>query len=54
MKKLKKQEMISIKGGATSINSAVLNAMMRTISVMFSMGQAIGSAVRRAVKGSYC
>ena len=51
---LKKEEMISVKGGAIDFSSALLNAMMRTVSVMFSMGQAVGSAIRRAINGNYC
>ena len=43
-----------IKGGASGISSAVLNALMRTVSVMFSVGQAVGSAIRRAVNKNYC
>lgn len=54
MKNLGKEEMICVKGGATGFSSALLNAMMRTVSVMFSIGQAVGSAIRRAVHGSYC
>ena len=53
MKKLKKEELIEIKGGA-GITSAMLNALMRTVSVMFSIGQAVGSAIKRATSGNYC
>lgn len=53
MNQLKKEEMLGIKGGA-GFTSAMLNALMRTVSVMFSVGQAVGSAIRRAVNGSYC
>jgi hypothetical protein len=53
MEQLKKEEMVLIKGGA-AISSAMINALMRTVSVMFSIGQAVGSAIRRAVNGSYC
>ena len=51
MTELKKEEMLQIKGG---FSSALLNAMMRTVSVMFNVGQAVGSAIRRAVSGRYC
>lgn len=54
MKQLNKIEMQKIRGGAASISSSMLNAIMRTVSVMFSVGQAVGSAIRRAVNGSYC
>jgi len=53
MKKLEKNEMLNIHGGA-NLSSAVLNALMRTVSVMFSLGQAVGSAIRRTVGKNYC
>ena len=53
MNKLKKEEMKKIKGGA-GVTAAMINAVIRTVSTMFGIGQAIGSAVRRAVRGSYC
>ena len=53
MNKLKKEEMFKIKGGA-GLSSAMLNALMRTVSVMFSVGQAVGSAIRRSVGKNYC
>ena len=37
------KELVEIKGGA-GVSSAMLNALMRTVSVMFSVGQAVGSA----------
>lgn len=54
MEQLKTKEMINITGGAAGFSSAMLNAMMRTVSVMFSIGQAVGSAIRRATAGKYC
>lgn len=53
MNKLKKEEMMKIKGGA-GISSAMLNALMRAVSVMFSIGQAVGSAIRRTSSKNYC
>lgn len=53
MKKLKKEELESIKGGA-GFSSTMLNAVMRTVSVMFSLGQAVGSAIRRTINKNYC
>ena len=53
MNKLKKEEMIKIKGGA-NFSTAMLNALMKTVSVMFSIGQAVGSAIRRATGKNYC
>ena len=53
MNKLKKEQMFKVKGGA-NFSSAMLNALMRTVSVMFSIGQAVGSAIRRATGKNYC
>lgn len=53
MKKLKKEEMTKVKGGATSITS-MLNALMKTVATMFSLGQAVGSAIRRSSTRNYC
>ena len=53
MNKLRKEEMFKIKGGA-DFTSAMLNALMRTVSGMFSLGQAVGSAIRRALGKNYC
>lgn len=54
MNKLKKEEMFKVKGGASISLTTMLNALMKTVSVMFEMGQAIGSAIRRASKKNYC
>ena len=53
MNKIKKEELFKIKGG-TTLSSAMLNALMRTVSVMFSIGQAVGSAIRRTSSKKYC
>ena len=52
MIELKKEQMYKIKGGGLS--STMLNALMRTVSVMFSVGQAVGSAIRRTKTKNYC
>ena len=54
MKKLINKELQEVKGGATGFSSAILNALMRTVSVMFSLGQAVGSAIRRTNGKNYC
>lgn len=53
MKKLNKNELHKIKGGA-AFSSAMLNALMRAVSGMFAIGQAVGSAIRRATSKNYC
>ena len=54
MKKLNKEQLVKIKGGAAGLTSSMLNALVRTVSVMFSVGQAVGSAIRRATSKNYC
>jgi len=53
MNQLKKEEMFQVKGGV-NFSSTLLNALMRTVDVMFSIGQAVGSAIRRAMGRNYC
>ena len=53
MKKLNIEELKKINGGS-GITAAMLNALIRTVSTMFAVGQAIGSAIRRAAGGNYC
>ena len=54
MKKLNKEQLVKIKGGAAGLTSSMLNALVRTVSVMFSVGQAVGSAIRRITEGELC
>ena len=49
---LENKELYSIKGGA--INYTMLNTIARIASTIFSIGQAVGSAVRRATSRRYC
>ena len=53
MQEINKNKLTEIRGGST-LSSAVLNALMRTVSVMFSVGQAVGSAIRRMAGKNYC
>lgn len=52
MNKLQKEEMKKIKGGGMS--ATMVNAVMRAVATMFNIGQAVGSAIRRTISGSYC
>lgn len=53
MEKLNNNQLIAIKGGA-GLNSSMLNALIRTVSTLFSLGQAVGSAIRRGTNRRYC
>lgn len=48
---LKNEEMTLVKGG---LSTTLLNGIMRTVSVMFNIGQAVGSAIRRTINGKMC
>lgn len=52
MNKIEKKQMYEVKGGA--VNYALLNAIARAASAIFTVGQAIGSAVRRMTSKNYC
>lgn len=52
MKKLNKEEMKQVQGGV-SYTSAI-NAVIKAITTLFSVGQAVGSAIRRATSSNYC
>ena len=53
MKIKEKKQLINIKGGA-GLNSSMLNALIRTVATLFSLGQAVGSAIRRGTSRKYC
>lgn len=52
MNSLNNSELVLVKGG--SFNSTMLNAIARTVSTIFSIGQAVGSALRRVWTKNYC
>ena len=52
MKNITKEEMYKIKGGG--LNYAMINAIARAATAIFSFGQAIGSSVRRLTSKNYC
>ena len=49
---LDKNELYVVQGGA--FNYTMINAIARAASTIFTIGQAIGSAVRRATSRRYC
>ena len=53
MESLNKQQLISVKGGA-GLTTGMLNALIRTVSTLFSLGQAVGTAIRRGTTKRYC
>lgn len=53
MECLSDNQLIYIKGGA-GLNSSMLNALIRTVSTLFTLGQAVGSAIKRGTTKRYC
>ena len=49
---LKKNELLKINGG--SISASWFNYLTRAISVVFQIGRAVGSSLRRAFSKNYC
>ena len=52
MRRLEKEELLCIEGGAVS--AAFLNAISRAISTVLNLGKTIGSIIRRTTSGNYC
>lgn len=53
MREIKKEEMLKIEGG-TSITGSMLNAIYKTIGLIYSIGESLGSYIRRAVEKKMC
>lgn len=53
MREISKREMINVEGGA-SISASMLSAIYKTIDTIFSIGEALGSYIRRASEKKMC
>ena len=53
MKKLNNKEMLNIIGGG-SITGSMLNAIYKIIDTVYSIGESLGSYIRRAVEKKMC
>ena len=54
MQEIKKQESMVIIGGGVSITGALVEAVSGVIEVVFGIGQALGSAIRRISGNKLC
>ncbi len=52
MIELKKEEMYLVEGGA--ITSSFINAITKTATFIYNLGQSVGSSIRRLWGGKYC
>ena len=53
MLKITDSEMVNVIGGAT-IGYSLINAITKAVQTVYSIGQSIGSSLRRVVNGQYC
>ena len=53
MREIDKKEMMSVEGG-TSFSASMLNAIYRTIEVIYSVGESLGSFIRRVTEKKMC
>ena len=53
MKELDKREMLNVEGGA-SFSASMLSAVYKAIDVIFSIGEALGSYIRRVNENKMC
>lgn len=54
MREIKKDEMLKIEGGTSNITGSMLNAIYKTIELIYSIGESLGSYIRRAVENKMC
>lgn len=52
MKKISEEEMLKIEGGA--LTGTVLNAVYKIIEIIYSVGESLGSYIRRKASGKMC
>ena len=53
MREIKKEEMMRVEGG-TSFSASMLNAIYKTFELIYSIGESLGSYIRRTVSGKMC
>ncbi len=51
---LKESESISVIGGATGFTAALISAVNKVISTIYSYGQNLGSAIIRLIRKNAC
>lgn len=53
MRELSNKEMLNVEGGG-SITGSMLNAVYKIIDTIYSIGESLGSYIRRAVEKKMC
>lgn len=47
-------ELINTVGGIAKINATMINALSRSITALYDLGRAFGTAIRMSFKGTRC
>lgn len=53
MREIDKMEMLDVEGGA-SFSASMMTAVYKTIEVIYSIGESLGSYIRRVVEKKMC
>ena len=53
MVKLEKEEMLNVEGGS-SITGSMLTAIYKTIELIYTIGESLGTYIRRQVENKMC
>lgn len=53
MRELEKKELLEVEGGS-SISATMVSAVYKAFQAVFTIGEALGSFIRRAVEGKKC
>ena len=55
MREIEKKEMLNIEGGGSSgISGTILNAIYKLIDTIYSIGESLGSYIRRTTENKMC
>lgn len=54
MKKLDRREQLEVIGGSITYSATFVNAICRVVDLIFTIGENIGSSIRRNVEGNIC
>ena len=52
VRELKDKEMMEVEGGSLPVS--LINAITKLVDVLYEIGEATGSAIKRLISGNYC
>ena len=51
---IKEEESLTYVGGASKITASLVSALTKAVSILYSIGQNLGSSIRRYVSNTKC